>query len=62
MTLCVRLKVFTYKVAPNGEVLFKKFPSNCDQCYIMDLNKCKHKDLVGKVRVVVAAGENIRKE
>ena len=54
--------VFTYIVAPNGEVLFRKFPCFCDECYNMNFNDCKYEDLVGKARIVVTAGENIRKE
>ena len=54
--------VFTYMVAPNGEVLLRKFPCFCENCYNMDFHNCKHKDLFGKARVVVAAGENIRKD
>lgn len=54
--------VFSYIVSPEGEVLFRKFPCFCESCYKMDFKNCKHKDLVGTVRVVVSAGENIRKE
>ena len=54
--------VFSYMVAANGEVMFRKFPCFCENCYAMDYHSCKYNDLVGKPRVVVAAGENIRKD
>ena len=53
---------FTYIVSPEGEVMFRKFPCFCENCYNRDVHNCKHADLVGKVRVVVSAGENIRKD
>lgn len=54
--------VFSYMVAPSGEVWFRKFPCFCEKCYNMDFENCKHKDLVGRSRSVVSSGEDIRKE
>ena len=52
---------FTYIVTPLGEVLFRKFPCFCPKCFNMEFENCEHKSTVGKVRVVVKAGQNIRK-
>ena len=53
---------FQYIVFPSGKVMFRKFPCFCPSCYKMDFANCSQKDIVGKVRTVVEAGENIRKD
>lgn len=53
--------VFQYIVFPSGKVMFRKFPCFCPNCYKMDFLNCSQTDIVGKVRTVVEAGEDIRK-
>ena len=53
--------VFQYIVSPQGQVLFRKFPCFCSACYDMDFVNCSQKHIVGRVRVAVEAGKNIRK-
>ena len=53
--------VFQYIVFPSGKVMFRKFPCFCPSCYKMDFLNCSQADIVGKVRTVVEAGEDIRK-
>ena len=54
--------IFTYIVSPSGEVWFRKFSCFCVYCSKMDFGNCSQKKLVGIARLVVSAGENIRKE
>ena len=53
--------IFQYIVSPQGQVMFRKFPCFCQACYGMDFDNCTQKQIVGRVRVAVEAGKNIRK-
>ena len=49
--------VFQYICKPTGEVLWRKLPCFCSNCSNLQWEKCKCKDIVGSLKVVLKAGE-----
>ena len=54
-------KVFQIIIKKDGEVLFRKYPCFCPDCCNMKWDECKHAGLVGKVKKVVEAGQDLTK-
>ena len=53
--------VFQIIIKIDGEVLFRKYPCFCTDCCNMKWDECRNYALVGKVKKVVEAGQDLTK-